>query len=148
MRCCDTGNRGTGRWTIPQISACGSSRMMRLVNLEARFGLAFDKRRTRKLFIFDSYHQMADPAPRVDVKAVLKRPTYTPLLIGVLVSVSREEREKDDAQVKKEIPILQIVQVMLDAPTDRSITPPAIYLSPTRYPNFQPVAVIVACDFT
>lgn len=52
ISCWANGSLSTGRWTIPQISAPGSSRRSRLPILQAREGLTLDKIRIRKVLIF------------------------------------------------------------------------------------------------
>src|SRR5690242_20569957 len=72
----------------------------------------------------------------------------TARLIGILISVARKEGQKDDSDVEEKVPILQVVQVVFNAPTNGCVTTPTIDLSPPRNAYLQAMAIVVAGYFS
>ena len=65
-------------------------------------------------------------------------------LIRVAANHSGKNRQHDNAQIEKEAPILQVIQIVLQTFLYGSVAAPSIYLRPTRNSGFQPVAVVIA----
>src|SRR3982074_2386155 len=58
--------------------------------------------------------------------------TTTRCLVGMLVKEPFQDGEPHDLQVEADRPVLDVVQVVLDALLDRRIAAPAVDLSPAR----------------
>ena len=66
---------------------------------------------------------------------------------GLLVCISAEytepQGEADDADVKPETPILQVIKITFNTLVNRRVASPSIYLRPARNANLQAMACIV-----
>src|SRR6266516_1256395 len=56
--------------------------------------------------------------------------TTTRCLVGMLVKEAAEQREPHDFQIELHGPVLDVIQVVLDAFLDRGIAAPAMHLRP------------------
>src|SRR5262245_38843121 len=54
--------------------------------------------------------------------------------VGMLLAEAAEDREDQDLQVQAQRPVLDVVEVVLDALLDRGVAPPAVHLGPARHP--------------
>src|SRR5262249_32108227 len=54
--------------------------------------------------------------------------TTTRCLVGMLVEEPAEQREPHDLEVEAHRPVLDVVEVVLDALLDRGVPPPAVHL--------------------
>ena len=68
-------------------------------------------------------------------------------LVGILIDHAGDDRHHYDLQIEGKTPILQIIQIVLDALLDGRVTSQSVYLSPSRYPYFEGVSIIVARNF-
>src|SRR5882672_1083525 len=53
-------------------------------------------------------------------------------LVGMFLAETSEERQDQDLHVEQQRPVLDVVQVVLDALLDRGVAAPAVYLRPAR----------------
>jgi len=54
------------------------------------------------------------------------------LLVRVFPKYARPRGKENDPHIKPETPVLQIVQIKLEASLDRGVTAPTVNLRPTR----------------
>src|SRR5262245_12855962 len=66
--------------------------------------------------------------------------------VGVLLSEAAEEREDEDLDVEQERPVLDVVEVVLDALLDRRVAAPAVDLRPAGDAALHAVAQHVLRD--
>src|SRR5436309_8845545 len=59
----------------------------------------------------------------------------TRFLVGMFVKEPSQEREPHDFQIEPHRPVLDVVQVVLDALLDRRISAPAVHLGPAGDPR-------------
>src|SRR5882757_8362179 len=61
-------------------------------------------------------------------------------LVGMLVEKSLHNRQPDDLHVEPYRPVLDVVEVVLDALVESSVAAPAVHLRPARQPGLHFVA--------
>src|SRR5580704_2293558 len=66
--------------------------------------------------------------------------------ISILAVEDTEQCHRNDLQIEGQAPVAQIVQIILHALCDRSVTPPAVHLCPAGDSDFEGVADIVFFD--
>src|SRR5579872_5181894 len=120
---------------MPQTSAPGNSLTILRANLQAREGRVFDNTRIRKLVIAVVHPRKLILARRLPVTERRTRD-----LISISVAITREECKENDSEIEEEIPILQVIEIMLNAAANGSVATPAINLRPTRDTDFEAVA--------
>ena len=81
------------------------------------------------------------PMPDIRPPSSVLRPPSSVLRpsIRIPIRLPPEQRQPDDLQIKKKIPVLDIMNIALDAPFDGSIPPPPVYLRPARDAGFHKV---------
>src|SRR5262249_37118943 len=70
----------------------------------------------------------------------------TPFLVGILVEEPAEQRQPHDFQVEAHRPVLDVIQVVLDALLDRGVAAPAVDLRPAGDPGLHLVPQHVLRD--
>src|SRR5215470_1076563 len=68
-------------------------------------------------------------------------------LIRVAVDEAREDGHGDDAEIEEQAPVLEVVEVVLDALVDGGVAAPTVDLGPAGDADAQAVTVVVAADF-
>ena len=71
--------------------------------------------------------------------------------ISGLVRIPGDEAGKyghnNDLEIQREVPVLQVVEVIFDTFLDRRISSPPVDLGPARDPHFQGVTIVITGDF-
>src|SRR5919197_6214759 len=57
----------------------------------------------------------------------------TRCLVGMFVEEAADEREPHDLEVEPDRPVLDVIQIVLDALFDRGVPAPAVHLRPTGH---------------
>src|SRR5580704_14555163 len=56
----------------------------------------------------------------------------------------RKDSQQNDAQIETEGPILNVIQIMFDALSNRSVPAPSVYLGPPRDSHLETMALVIA----
>src|SRR5437868_15025792 len=56
-----------------------------------------------------------------------------PFLVGMLVEEALEDRQPDDLEVEADRPVLDVIEVVLDALLERRVAAPAVHLRPAGH---------------
>src|SRR5580765_7944130 len=63
-----------------------------------------------------------------------------PFLVGMLVEEAPDDRQPDDFEVETDRPVLDVVEVVLDALVERRVAAPAVHLRPAGHAGLHLVA--------